>query len=81
MIENPFESGHIKNYLLLYASVVLIMMLFFIASSFFNEIEDVQKKIFQTDVQKPLKKKAIQEATQDEQPNPSKFRLLNKAYN
>lgn len=43
-IENPFESGHIKNYLLAYASVVVIMILFFIATSLFHDVEEVQKK-------------------------------------
>lgn len=45
-MENPFEAGHIKNYLLLYASVVVIVILFFIASTLFHEIQNVdQKKI------------------------------------
>ncbi len=47
-IENPFENGHIKNYLLAYASVVVIMVLFFIASTLFYEAEQVDKKEFET---------------------------------
>jgi len=50
MIENPFESGHIKNYLLLYASIVVIMILFFIASTLFLDREKYETKEFNTEV-------------------------------
>ena len=58
-MQNPFESGHIKNYVLLYASVVLIMILFFIATSLFNEAQDVEKKVFVTEVKKSEESKDI----------------------
>ncbi len=77
MIKNPFESGEIKNYLLLYASVVVIMILFFIASSFFNEIEDVQKKVFATQSEKSIKEESIKK--NDEEPQ-SRFKLLERSY-
>ena len=67
-MQNPFDSGHIKNYVLLYASVVIIMILFFIATSLFNEVQDVEKKVFNTQVEKSeeskdkeLQKKSISE--------------------
>ncbi|MFK5938521.1 MAG: hypothetical protein QM497_09015 [Sulfurimonas sp.] len=47
-MENPFESGHIKNYILLYASVVAIMILFFLATMLFHEDEKIEKKVFNT---------------------------------
>ncbi len=47
-MQNPFESGHIKNYLLLYASIVVIMVLFFVASSLFHDVENVDRKTFNT---------------------------------
>jgi uncharacterized protein YacL len=47
-MKNPFESGEIKNYLLLYAGVVVIMVLFFIATSLFFETKEVEKKEFAT---------------------------------
>ncbi len=77
-INNPFESGHIKNYILLYVSVVVIMILFFIASTLFHENEVVEKKIFATEgnLSQTInveKDKIIKE----EKP---KFRLLDKAY-
>lgn len=75
-MENPFESGHVKNYLLLYASVVVIMILFFIASSLFNDVENIEKKIFNTEI----KEEVVQEdLVQDINANP-KFKLLDKAY-
>jgi hypothetical protein len=43
---NPFESGHIKNYILAYVSVVVIMILFFIASTLFHDVEQLKKKEF-----------------------------------
>jgi len=47
-MNNPFESGHIKNYVLLYSSVVVIMVLFFVASTLFNDVQNVDKKVFDT---------------------------------
>ncbi len=58
-MQNPFESGHIKNYVLLYASIVLIMILFFIATSLFNEAQDVEKKVFNTELKKSEESKDI----------------------
>ena len=43
-MENPFESGHIKNYILAYSSIVVIMVLFFVASTLFHDIEKEKKK-------------------------------------
>lgn len=74
-MENPFESGHIKNYLLLYASVVVIMVLFFIASSFFNDIEQVEKKVFSTQVEEETVK-----VDSVEENETSRFKLLEQAY-
>jgi hypothetical protein len=76
-MENPFESGHIKNYLLLYASVVVIMILFFIASSLFNEIEDVEKREFQTE---KLSVEKVEEKNITTQEAPSRFKLLDSSY-
>jgi len=75
MIENPFESGHIKNYVLLYASIVVIMVLFFIASTLFNDVKKVDKKVFNTKVVK--KETDIKSIDQN---ITSKFKLLKEAY-
>jgi uncharacterized membrane protein len=72
-MQNPFESGHIKNYILLYGSVVLIMILFFIASTLFNDIKSHDKKQF--DTQKREKVEVVEEEVQK-----PKFKLLDKAY-
>lgn len=76
-MENPFESGHIKNYILLYASVVLIMILFFFASSLYNDVKPVEKKVFNTEIQA----KNVEDKTPTkEEKKPSIFKLLDKAY-
>ena len=82
-MENPFESGHIKNYILLYVSVVVIMILFFIASTLFNEIEDIEKKTFliennETNVSQ-LKENRFIKNRLDENGS-SRFKLLQRAY-
>ena len=42
-IENPFEKEHIKNYILAYVSVVVIMVLFFIAARLFYTPKEYPK--------------------------------------
>jgi len=75
-INNPFESGHIRNYILLYVSVVAIMILFFIASSIFLDDDIIEKKVFNTEVNASLKKVKVlhDNATK------MKFKLLDKGY-
>ena len=78
MIENPFESGQVKNYLLLYASIVVIMVLFFIASTLFNDIKVQEKKVFDT----TIKEKSSEEIRKNlkEEPKEQKFKLLDNPY-
>ncbi len=79
-MQNPFENGHMKNYVLLYVSVVVIMILFFFATTLFNEDEKtIEKKVFNTEINATQKqtKKEKEEASQAEQP---KFKLLQKGY-
>lgn len=71
-MDNPFESGHIKNYILLYASVVVIMVLFFIASTLFNDVENFKQKIFDTEV----KEDVMPKEEKDEEATKTKFKLL-----
>ena len=75
-MQNPFESGHIKNYILLYASVVVIMILFFVASTLFNEVEVVEKKEFNT----TIKEKTVEDIEDEEINETPKFKLLDKSY-
>lgn len=75
---NPFESGHIKNYLLLYGSIVVIMVLFFIAGELFIEDKEIEQKNFDTDKHPSL---TIQEnQPQEEKEFKPKFKLLENAY-
>lgn len=76
-IENPFESGHIRNYILLYASVVVIMILFFIASTLFNDVKEVKKKSFDTNISKNEKLPEVEKALPKEE---KKFKLLKTGY-
>ena len=71
-MQNPFESGHIKNYILLYASVVVIMILFFIASTLFNEVEVIEKKEFNT----VIKEKVLEEKQEEKESSKPRFELL-----
>jgi len=77
-IENPFESGHIKNYILLYASVVVIMVLFFIATTLFKDVTEVEKKVFDVNMsQVPLTKKPMKNI---DEVDGSRFQLMQKVY-
>lgn len=77
-MKNPFESGHIKNYILLYVSVVVIMVLFFIASTLFNDVDEVEKKVFDTvRVEIPHAKRDMQNV---DEVNASRFKLMEKSY-
>ena len=80
-MQNPFESGHIKNYILAYVSVVVIMVLFFIASSLFLDIESVEQKVFYED--ENLSTRVVDAIAQKEQKaekKNSKFKLLEYGY-
>ncbi|WP_321778752.1 hypothetical protein [Sulfurimonas sp.] len=72
-MQNPFESGHIRNYILFYVGIVVIMILFFITATLFREAKDIEKKVFKAEKASTLtnKKKVKKEV---------KFKLLNKAY-
>ena len=77
-MDNPFETGHIKNYMLLYVSVVVIMILIFIATTLFHDVQKVEKKSFDTNTSKTTHtKKPIKNS---EERNTTKFKLLQKAY-
>jgi len=74
-INNPFTNGEIKNYLLFYASILIIVILFFIASTLFNNVKKVDKKVFSAKTKTYQKKepKKIQEKSH-------KFKLMDKIY-
>lgn len=76
-MQNPFESGHIKNYILLYVSVVVIMILFFIASTLFHDVKDMEKKVFSTQVDEVLH---VDKNNTEEKTDINKFKLLKRDY-
>ncbi|WP_345993474.1 hypothetical protein [Sulfurimonas sp. HSL-1716] len=69
-IDNPFESGQIKNYLLFYAAIVVIMILFFIATTLFHDIKQEKTKVFDTNTTaKPAVKKTPKKKTSEKNPS------------
>ena len=78
-MQNPFETGHIKNYLLLYASVVVIMILFFIAATLFRDAEMIETKVFETQAKEQTTKGVVVEVPKEEKKE-TRFKLLDKAY-
>jgi len=77
-MENPFESGHIKNYVLLYSSIVIIMVLFFIATTLFNEVKSVEKKVFDTNITAQTDGTKIRKNI--DEVNSSQFKLMDSRY-
>ncbi|HEY9203076.1 MAG TPA: hypothetical protein VIM82_01975 [Sulfurimonas sp.] len=79
-MQNPFETGHIKNYVLLYVSVVVIMVLFFIATTLFHDVDGVEQKLFSTDVNSSKLVDKREKISQDDSNQTKRFKLLEKAY-
>jgi hypothetical protein len=77
-MQNPFETGHIKNYILLYSGVVVIMVLFFIASTLFRNDEVIKKKVFTT--QNSSKIIPSKNANEKEVSQTSKVKLMDRGY-
>lgn len=80
-MQNPFETGHIKNYILLYVGVVLIMVLFFIATSLFHDVKEEPKKSFAVEENATKTPHNMQRNKQDENDTlKSKLKLMDKSY-
>lgn len=80
-MQNPFETGHIKNYILLYVGVVLIMVLFFIATSLFHDVKEEPKKSFEFEEYATKVPHNMQRRKQDENDTiKSKLKLMDKSY-
>jgi hypothetical protein len=77
-MKNPFESGHIKDYLLAYFGALIIVILFFIASSLFYDIKKYPKKEFKT--KKIEKTKSIKTDMKKIKKQDTKIKLLDKGY-
>ena len=77
-MQNPFETGDIKNYLLLYASVVVIMVLFFTAASLFHEPKEQEKKVFDTNASKP--EKVLPQTQEENNETQKRFTIMERGY-
>lgn len=74
-MQNPYESGHIKNYIFFYGSIVVIMVLFFITVTLFHTPVANETKIFDTNVSQ---KEGIEKIEEPVKISP--FKLLEKGY-
>ncbi len=79
-MQNPFESGQIKNYILFYASVVVIMVLFFIASTLFLDQERIEQKKFDYEKHDQIAEKKEEVNIEKKAHQKKKFKLLKSAY-
>ncbi|WP_304546045.1 hypothetical protein [Sulfurimonas microaerophilic] len=77
---NPFDSGHIKNYILLYVSIVVIMVLFFIAGELFMEQTTIEKKVFDYNQSAAQSTTALDQQEETKEEFKPKFKLLEKAF-
>jgi hypothetical protein len=77
-MNNPFDSGEIKNYLLFYAGVVVIMVLFFIAATLFHDIIPQETKVFDINQSVVLDSEVVVE--ENESKPSHTFKLMPKAY-
>lgn len=77
-MQNPFETGHIKNYLLFYAAIVVIMILFFIATTLFHDTKDIEKKVFS--IEQNSVETADKIKKEEQEPAFCRFKLLDRAY-
>ncbi|MDD5372016.1 MAG: hypothetical protein PHO62_01170 [Sulfurimonas sp.] len=78
-MQNPFESGHIKNYILLYVSVVVIMILFFMATTLFHDVKDVEQKVFSMEAN-GTKQEDKRDSNKEQESLKDKFKLMEKSY-
>lgn len=77
-MKQPFESRHLRRYFLMYGGVVVFVILFYLANSYFQVPKAVEKRIFETEMPEPAEQNdTASEAVKSE---PSAFKLLQKAY-
>jgi len=76
MMDHTFTKEQIKNYFLLYGAIIVIMILFFIASKLFYTPSSHEKRLFETKV---LDKKEILKKVEIPKEN-RKFKILEHAY-
>lgn len=75
-MDHTFTKEQIKNYLLLYGAIIVIMVLFFIAAKLFYVPNQHDQKVFDTKV---LDKKEVLKKVEVPKEN-RRFKLLENAY-
>lgn len=76
-MEQPFTSRQIRRFLLLYASIVATLILFFLLNRAFNPVEMQKLKVFNT---APAEQSKLQKNEEKKSKEPSPFKLLPKQY-
>ncbi len=80
-MQNPFSNEHMKNYLLFYSAVIVIMVLFYILNASLNDVEPQEKKVFATEKGSTVGEgNATAAEDADENSNRDRFKMLDKAY-
>ena len=71
----PFSKEQVKNYMYMYAGVIIFLILFFLLTyNYLDQDKDIPKKVFST------KKVEINKEVKESKEPKKKFKLLNKAY-
>jgi len=81
MKTNPFTNEQMKNYVLLYTGVVIIIVLFFIASNLFYEVKTVEKKHFDVNQTKISKQQKDEEQKVIDKKNSIPFKMMKTGLN
>ncbi|MEA3373948.1 MAG: hypothetical protein U9Q62_09710 [Campylobacterota bacterium] len=80
-MQNPFSKEQIKNYLLLYGAIVVIMVLFYILNNLLNKQKSHEQKVFETGSSVQIKESSEKPNEEAESSNNnSRFKLLEKGY-
>jgi len=74
-MKQPFELKYIKRYLLMYAGVVVVAVLFYFINSTNNPVEVMEKKVFST---QKVERSHYNEVETNRSTSP--FRLLESGY-
>ena len=72
-MNNPFTRDQIKNYLLFYAAVIAVIVLFYLLNTFLNPTTVHDNKVFDTNI-------TVEETIQEQPKEENTIRLLDKAY-
>lgn len=80
-VTNPFNTQQIKNYLLLYAAVLVIMILFYFLNASLNSVEVKEKRVFETNTSS-VRTESMRDlkGSEDENSSIKRIRLLDKAF-